>query len=219
MKSGMLAAEATFAALVSNGLDPVAVSGEIEASESATDISSYETAIEASWVYEELKKVRNCHASFHWGTLPGLVYSGLSTFILNGKEPWTLRNTMTDSSKTKPAKECQPIAYPKPDGVLTFDLLSNLQRSGTNHADQPAHLRIKPGMELVAAKESFPVYGGPEQRFCPAKVYEYTDGSEANGEPQLVINAQNCVHCKCCSIKMPKEYIQWTVPEGGGGPA
>ncbi|ETV65262.1 hypothetical protein H257_17980 [Aphanomyces astaci] len=206
MKSGMLAAEAAYAALTSTGLEAVAV---------------YETAIQDSWVYEELKKVRNTHQSFHWGALPGVLYSGLSAFILNGLEPWTLGNDKPDSAKTKPAKDFMPIDYPKPDGVLTFDLLSNLQRSGTNHADQPSHLRIKAGKEGVPSTESFPVFAGPEQRFCPAKVYEYTDGSEAgaNGVPQLVINAQNCVHCKCCSIKMPQEYINWTVPEGGGGPA
>ncbi|KAF0687253.1 Aste57867_20982 [Aphanomyces stellatus] len=236
MKSGMLAAEAAYEALTSSGLEPVATTGAIEDSEPVVDVSSYETSIEASWVYQELKKVRNTHQSFHWGALPGVLYSGLSAFLLNGHEPWTLPNDKPDSAKTKPAKDFKPIDYPKPDGVLTFDLLSNLQRSGTNHVDQPAHLRIKPGHEDVAAKESFPVYAGPEQRFCPARVYEYTDGSEdgqcvsssagdlthplgANGVPQLVINAQNCVHCKCCSIKMPKEYINWTVPEGGGGPA
>ncbi|CAK4131375.1 unnamed protein product [Aphanomyces euteiches] len=221
MKSGMLAAEAAYEALTTSGLEPVAVTGAIEETEPVVDISSYEKAIESSWVYEELKKVRNTHQAFHWGTLPGVLYAGLSAFILNGHEPWTLGNDTPDSAKTKPAKDFKPIEYPKPDGVLTFDLLSNLQRSGTNHADQPAHLRLKLGKEDVPSKESLPIYAGPEQRFCPARVYEYTDGSEegANGVPQLVINAQNCVHCKCCSIKMPKEYINWTVPEGGGGPA
>ncbi|RHY26543.1 hypothetical protein DYB32_007507 [Aphanomyces invadans] len=178
MKSGMLAAEAAFEALTSSGLEPVAVSGAIDENEPVIDISSYETKIQGSWVYEELKKVRNTHQSFHWGALPGVLYSGLSAFILNGHEPWTLGNDKSDSAKTKPAKDFSPIEYPKPDGVLTFDLLSNLQRSGTNHADQPAHLRIKPGKENVPSKESLPVFAGPEQRFCPAKVYEYTDGSE-----------------------------------------
>ncbi|OQS03864.1 electron transfer flavoprotein-ubiquinone oxidoreductase [Thraustotheca clavata] len=221
MKSGMLAAEATFEALTANGAEPVATTGEIDANEAAADISSYESAIENSWITAELKKVRNCHQAFHWGALPGVIYSGLSAFLLNGKEPWTIPHTTPDSAKTKPAKECTPIEYPKPDGVLTFDLLSNLQRSGTNHADQPAHLRIKEDLNDVPTDVSYPIYAGPEQRFCPAKVYEYTDGTEegANGKPQLVINAQNCIHCKCCSIKMPQEYINWTVPEGGGGPA
>lgn len=220
MKSGMLAAEATYAALTATDAEPVSSTGEINAEEPAADISSYEDALESSWVADELKAVRNVHAAFHNGTLPGLLYAGLNAFVLKGKEPWTIDNKLPDSAKTRPAKDFAPIEYPKPDGKLTFDLLSNLQRSGTNHShDQPAHLRIKVEHADVPSKESLPVYAGPEQRFCPAKVYEYTDGSEANGVPQLVINAQNCVHCKCCSIKMPKEYINWTVPEGAGGPA
>lgn len=219
MKSGMLAAEAAYEALVGSGLEPVASTGEINTEEPAADITSYETAVESSWIAEELKRVRNVHAGFHNGILPGLLHAGLTCHVTKGREPWTIPNTVPDSAKTKPASEFSPIEYPKPDGKLTFDLLSNLQRSGTNHADQPSHLRIKPELADVPSKESFPIYAGPEQRFCPARVYEYTDGSEADGVPQLVINAQNCVHCKCCSIKMPKEYINWTVPEGGGGPA
>ncbi|GAB9462537.1 Electron transfer flavoprotein-ubiquinone oxidoreductase [Globisporangium polare] len=220
MKSGMLAAEAAYEALTATGAEPVSSTGEINPEEPFADVSSYETAVENSWIAEELKRVRNAHASFHWGTLPGLLYAGLNAFVFKGKEPWTIPNTLPDSAKTRPAKDFTPIHYPKPDGKLTFDLLSNLQRSGTNHNhDQPAHLRIKPEHAAVPSAESYPVYAGPEQRFCPAKVYEYTDGSEANGVPQLVINAQNCVHCKCCSIKMPEEYINWTVPEGAGGPA
>ncbi|GMF30799.1 unnamed protein product [Phytophthora lilii] len=220
MKSGMLAAEAAYEALTATGAEPVAETAEINPEEPAIDISSYEGAVESSWIAEELKAVRNVHAGFHKGFLPGLLHAGVATHVLRGKEPWTIDNKVADSAKTRPAKEFTPIEYPKPDGKLTFDLLSNLQRSGTNHNhDQPAHLRIKPEHAEVPSKESFPVYAGPEQRFCPARVYEYTDGSEANGVPQLVINAQNCVHCKCCSIKMPKEYINWTVPEGGGGPA
>ncbi|KAL8021189.1 putative electron transfer flavoprotein-ubiquinone oxidoreductase [Plasmopara halstedii] len=220
MKSGMLAAEAAYEALTINGATPVAESAAINSSEEAVDISSYEAAVEKSWVAEELKAVRNVHAGFHKGFLPGLLYAGVATHVLRGKEPWTIANTETDANKTRPANNFTPIQYPKPDGQLTFDLLSNLQRSGTNHNhDQPSHLRIKSELSEVPSKESYPVYAGPEQRFCPARVYEYTDGTEANGVPQLVINAQNCVHCKCCSIKMPKEYIKWTVPEGGGGPA
>ncbi|KAI9921772.1 hypothetical protein PsorP6_001663 [Peronosclerospora sorghi] len=220
MKSGMLAAEAAYEALTASGVQPVAETAEINPEEPAINISSYEDAVESSWIAEELKAVRNVHAGFHKGFLPGLLHAGIATHIFRGKEPWTISNTVPDSAKTRPAKEFTPIEYPKPDGKLTFDLLSNLQRSGTNHNhDQPSHLRIKPDLTEVPSKESFPVYAGPEQRFCPARVYEYTDGSEANGVPQLVINAQNCVHCKCCSIKMPKEYIKWTVPEGGGGPA
>ncbi|CAH0485323.1 unnamed protein product [Peronospora farinosa] len=220
MKSGMLAAEAAYDALTSTGAKPVADTAEIDPEEPAIDISSYGDAVESSWIAEELKAVRNVHAGFHRGFLPGFLHAGVATHVLRGKEPWTIPNTVADSAKTRPAKDFTPIKYPKPDGELTFDLLSNLQRSGTNHNhDQPSHLRIKPEHAKVPSEESFPVYAGPEQRFCPAGVYEYTDGSEADGVPQLVINAQNCVHCKCCSIKMPKEYIDWTVPEGGGGPA
>lgn len=221
MKSGMLAAEATYDALTGADVEPVASTGEINPEEPAATISSYDDAVENSWIAKELKAIRNVHGGFHYGVVPGLLNAGLTAHVLRGKEPWTFDNTLPDSAKTKPASEFSPIEYPKPDGKLTFDLLSNLQRSGTNHNhDQPAHLRIKPELADVASKESLPVYAGPEQRFCPARVYEYTDGSsDPNGVPQLVINAQNCVHCKCCSIKMPKEYIKWTVPEGGGGPA
>lgn len=211
LKSGMVAAEQIFDAL--SGSASVAETGEISATDAVLEVASYQKALEASWVYEELKVVRNCHASFHFGFLPGLVHSGFSTFVSKGKEPWTVGNHATDSEKTKKAAECTPIAYPKPDGKLSFDLLSNLSRSGTNHTDQPSHLRIKPALAFIPEKVSLQEYAGPEQRFCPAKVYEY------NEKQQLVINAQNCLHCKACSIKMPGEYIDWTVPEGGGGPA
>ena len=130
------------------------------------------------------------------------------------------RNTTRDCDRTLPAKQCSPIEYPKPDGKLSFDLLSNLQRSGTSHeADQPAHLRIKPEKAEVAKSISIKEFAGPEQRFCPAGVYEYSEPEDGKGEKQLIINAQNCIHCKCCSIKTPDQFIKWTVPEGGGGPA
>ena len=116
------------------------------------------------------------------------------------------------------AEQSKEIQYPTPDGELTFDLLSNLQRSGVNHAEnQPIHLRVRPGMEDIPADISYGEYAAPESRFCPAKVYEYTTETPDN-KPKLVINAQNCVHCKTCSIKTPQNYIDWTVPEGGGGP-
>jgi electron-transferring-flavoprotein dehydrogenase len=137
--------------------------------------------------------------------------------VLKGREPWTFHHAGRDADATEPAASHKPIAYPKPDGKLSFELLTNLARSGTNHEhDQPSHLRIKPGMESVPSQVSYKTYAGPEGRFCPAKVYEYPEGE--NGK--LVINAQNCVHCKTCSIKTPREFIKWTVPEaGGGGPA
>jgi electron-transferring-flavoprotein dehydrogenase len=135
-----------------------------------------------------------------------------------GKEPWTLAHKKKDCDTTLPKDQCKPIDYPKHDGVLTFDLLTNLTRSGTNHDhDQPAHLKIRADLAHVPAT-SYNKFGAPEERFCPAKVYEYVE-DEASKELKLQINAQNCLHCKCCSIKMPEEYIDWNVPEGSGGPS
>lgn len=216
IKSGMLAAEATFDALKDKA--SVASGAAIEPSETSIEPSTYGENMKRSWVYKELKAVRNCHGAFQFGVLPGVLYAGASAFVLRGNEPWSLVHKKRDCDYTLPAAQCQPIAYPKPDGKLSFDLLTNLARSGTGHEDQPSHLKVKPELMDVPAGVSYPTYAGPEQRFCPAKVYEYSDGSEAGGKPQLIINAQNCVHCKCCSIKMPQEYINWTVPEGGGGP-
>jgi len=219
IKSGMVAAEALYPKLVEKEEFICCESYEISEDEKPQEVVEYQTAMEESWVYDELKEVRNCHAAFHWGFLPGLAYSGLAAHILKGKEPWTLENPTPDSAKTKPADQYSEIVYPKPDGVFSFDLLTNLARSGTAHNDdQPAHLRIKDSLKsLVDSNESLKTYAGPEQRFCPAGVYEYHE-DEASGDKKLVINAQNCVHCKCCSIKMPHEYIKWTVPEGAGGP-
>ncbi|GMI20932.1 hypothetical protein TrRE_jg3602 [Triparma retinervis] len=219
LKSGMVAAEALYPVLSSNDDYIVAESYEINAEEKSEEVVAYQKNMEESWVYDELKSVRNCHAAFHWGFLPGLAYSGLAAHILRGNEPWTLTNDSPDSAKTKPASEFEPIEYPKPDGVFSFDLLTNLTRSGTAHEhDQPAHLRIKDDCKsIVDQNVSLDNFDGPEQRFCPAGVYEYVE-EEDTGAKKLQINAQNCVHCKCCSIKMPHEYIRWTVPEGGGGP-
>merc|ERR1712137_1164458 len=135
---------------------------------------------------------------------------------------WCSRASATSSraawsrGRGRRATECKEIEYPKPDGVLSFDILTNLARSGTNHeGDQPAHLRIKPECADVPNNVSITEYAGPEQRFCPARVYEYNENPDT-GALELNINAHNCVHCKSCSIKMPEEYIKWTVPEGGG---
>jgi electron-transferring-flavoprotein dehydrogenase len=207
MKSGMVAAEAVYEALGKEPQEPI-------------EVTTYAKNLEQSWVYKELKSVRNYAPAFKWGLYAGVLYSGISGFILRGMEPWTLskHGKNRDCDATKPAKDFKPIDYPKPDGVLSFDILTNLARSGTNHeGDQPGHLKIKP--ELKDTPDiSISQFAGPEQRFCPAKVYEYVE-NEKTKKKELVINAQNCVHCKCCSIKMPKEYINWTVPEGGGGPA
>ena len=194
----------------------ISETGELPEDHVPKELASYASKLESSWVHKELYEVRNCHQAFaKWGVGGGLAYTGLAAHILKGKEPWTLDHTTPDSKATKPSKEFKPINYPPPDSKITFDLLTNLQRSNTYHAeDQPAHLRIKPNAKEFAESISIKDYAAPEQRFCPASVYEYVGDSDK----KLVINAQNCVHCKCCSIKMPGEYIEWTVPEGGGGP-
>ncbi|KAJ8612572.1 hypothetical protein CTAYLR_007195 [Chrysophaeum taylorii] len=195
MKSAMLAAEAF-------------VDGNLE---------SYDERLRASWVYEELRAVRNYKPSFDYGGLyPGLVYSGLSAYALRGNEPWTFPGARhADSETTKPSGP--KIDYPKPDGILSFPLLTNLARSGVDHDDQPSHLRVRDHLkdDVLGNAKSLKERGGPERNFCPAGVYEYVDD---NKTPSLVINSQNCVHCKCCAIKMPYDYIDWTVPQGGGGP-
>jgi len=224
MKSGMLAAEAIAELLLAPAAASAPAAAESASAAPAASAASaleptrYTSLMEASWVWPELRAVRNYHPAFaKGGLLAGVAYSAVSAFVTGGREPWTWHNDKPDSARTLPAAQCAKIAYPKPDGVLSFDLLTNLARSGTSHeADQPPHLRIKPGSEGVPADVSHAIYAGPESRFCPAKVYEYPD--EATGK--LVINAQNCVHCKTCDIKMPRDYIKWTVPEsGGGGPA
>jgi electron-transferring-flavoprotein dehydrogenase len=228
LQSGKLAAESIFEALTANNDDvpSVAESGEFDPTTYAfADLQSYGNAIRESWITKELYEVRNAHAAFaRFGVGGGLLHSGLTAHVTKGKEPWTLTgHAGNDSSTTEPASQHTPIDYPPADHKLTFDLLTNLQRSGTYHAeDQPCHLRIKPDVDI---SPSLAVYAGPEQRFCPAGVYEYVndDAATAAGgggeqKKKLVINGQNCIHCKCCSIKMPNEYIDWTVPEGSGGP-
>jgi len=219
IKSGALAAEAVFESLRESGKATVAETGEISQDDEIIEAVAFEDKLKKSWVHQELYEVRNTHQAFaRWGFLPGLAYTGLSAHITKGREPWTLHHTTSDADCTKEAKNFEPIEYSAPDNVLTFDLLTNLQRSGTYHDDdQEAHLRVKPDLQHIPESVSMQIYAAPEQRFCPAGVYEYVT-DEKSGDPKLVINAQNCVHCKCCSIKMPGEYIDWTVPEGGGGP-
>ena len=220
LKSGMLAAEALFAELTTSSSTPaVAETMELDTeSYPYQELTGYEQALKESWVYQELYEVRNSHAAFaKWGVTGGLLHTALSAHVTKGREPWTLSHDVPDSKTTRPARNFEPIQYPPADNKLTFDLLTNLQRSGTYHAeDQPIHLRIKPDCAHIPERTSLPEYAGPEQRFCPAAVYEYV--GDNNGPKKLVINSQNCIHCKCCSIKMPGEYIEWTVPEGGGGP-
>lgn len=201
MKTGMLAAESLF----KNHMYPTGRS----------ELTSYEDSVKASWVYSDLKAVRNVKPSAKYGFLPMMAHSAFSCYI--GGEPWTIKNKTTDSEGTRPAEQYKPINYPKPDGKLTFDILTSVSRTDTYHeADEPCHLKIKPELAHIPEKVSMQQYAAPETRFCPAKVYEYHE--DALGKPKLVINNTNCIHCKCCSIKMPSEYINWTVPQGGGGP-
>jgi electron-transferring-flavoprotein dehydrogenase len=201
MKSGMLAAEAV---------------AEAMAGDKPAELTAYPAKFEKSWLYEELKRERNLRPAFEkFGLYGFLVYSGLDTFLLHGRAPWTLHLAHKDNETLKPAKDMPKIEYPKPDGVLTFDRLSSVFISNTNHEeDQPVHLKLRdPSLWLGTNWEK---YRSPESRYCPAGVYEAVGVEQ--GEPRLHINAQNCVHCKTCDIKDPLQNIDWTTPEGGGGP-
>lgn len=189
------------------------------------EATSFPDRFRSSFVYKQLHEARNVRPAFaKWGLAGGILYSGVDQLLLRGKAPWTFPHHKPDHECLKPAAECEPIEYPKPDGKVSFDLLSNLARSGTNHNhDQPAHLTLKDS--AVPEKLNLPVYDGPEARFCPAGVYEYVEDADAAPGPdgkvprKLNINAQNCLHCKTCDIKDPSQNIVWVVPEGGGGPA
>lgn len=200
MKTGMLAAETVFDAIVDNKI----ISQEIMA---------YSKAIKNSWVDKELYAVRNIRPGFHYGLWLGLINAALETYIFKGRTPWTLKNH-ADHSCLKPAIKFQPINYPKPDGKITFDKLSSVFLSGVNHnEDQPAHLKLT--NPNIAIDINYNIYASPEQRYCPAGVYEIV---KENGSVRLQINAPNCVHCKTCDIKDPTQNINWVPPEGGGGP-
>jgi electron-transferring-flavoprotein dehydrogenase len=198
MKSGMTAAEALFEAL---------------ADESVIEVKNYPEQLKRTWLWDELYRVRNIKPSFRWRLFGALAYSAIDTYVFQGKAPWTLRNH-ADHTKLKPAAECRPIAYAKPDGKLTFDRLSSVFVSSTNHEEnQPSHLQLKD--PAIAINVNLAVYDSPESRYCPAGVYEIV--REAGGA-RLQINAQNCVHCKSCDIKDPQQNINWVTPQGGGGP-
>ena len=200
MKSGMTAAEATFEAL-RYGKD-----GEL---------TDYPERLKQTWLWSELHRVRNIRPSFRWGLWGGFLYAGLDTYLLRGRAPWTLHHH-NDHQSLKKADECPKIDYPKPDGKITFDKLSSVYLSGTNHEEnQPAHLKLKD--TSVPIEINLKDYDAPEQRFCPAGVYEIVRNDDGS-EPRLQINAQNCVHCKACDIKDLTQNINWVVPEGGGGP-
>ncbi len=200
MKSGMTAAEAVFELLSSD-------------SEGGLEAGNYPERLKDTWLWEELKAVRNIRPSFRWGLWGGIAYSALDTYVFRGKAPWTLHNH-ADHKTLKKASECPKIAYPKPDGVVSFDRLSSVFLSNTNHEeDEPCHLTLKD--DLIPIKVNLAEYDAPEQRYCPAGVYEII---HEDGQPRLQINAQNCVHCKTCDIKDPTQNIHWVVPQGGGGP-
>ncbi|KAF1959908.1 electron transfer flavo protein-ubiquinone oxidoreductase-like protein [Byssothecium circinans] len=206
MRSGMLAAEAAWDALQSNG-------------EGTVFLYDYEDKLRNSTIWSELKQVRNMRPSFHTplGIYGGILYSGLEAYVLRGKAPWTLKHGKPDHAATKPADRCNKIEYPKPDGKISFDILTSVSRSGTNHEeDQPVHLQVK-DWDAHAQKE-WPAYKGVENRFCPAGVYEYVEDDSKELGVRFQINAQNCVHCKTCDIKVPDQDINWATPQGGEGP-
>ena len=201
IKSGMLAADAVAAAL--------------KAGRASDELVDYPASFETSWLREELHKARNFKPWMSKGLYTGTLMVGVDQVLFGGKAPWTLHHAHADHETLMQKTDVTPIAYPKPDGVLTFDRLSSVFISSTNHEeDQPAHLTLKNADVPVAT--NLARYDGPEQRYCPAGVYEFVDAP--NGGKKLQINAQNCVHCKTCDIKDPTQNIKWVVPEGGGGP-
>jgi len=202
LKSGMLAAQASFDALQEN--------------RQQDELSAYPQAFESSWLREELHQARNFKPWMSKGLYLGTLMVGIDQVLFRGKAPWTLHHTHADHESLKPAKDCQPIVYPKPDGKLTFDRLSSVFISNTNHEEhQPVHLTLKDAS--IPVDINLKIYAGPESRYCPAGVYEFV-ADEKSGSERLQINAQNCVHCKTCDIKDPTQNIVWVTPEGGGGP-
>jgi electron-transferring-flavoprotein dehydrogenase len=207
MKTGMLGAEAAFAALKGGA------TGHDE-------LTAYPEAFCNSWAWRDLHKVRNVKPGLKWGMWLGTAHGGLAMWLadlgLGGLMPWTLHHKKADNETLRRAQECPKIAYPKPDGVITFDRLSSVFISNTNHEeDQPVHLQLK--NPAIPVDANLPMYDAPEQRYCPAGVYEIVREDDGRN-PRLQINAQNCVHCKTCDIKDPLQNINWVVPEGGGGP-
>jgi electron-transferring-flavoprotein dehydrogenase len=201
IKSGMLAARAAFEALA--------------AGRQRDELAAYTELFEHSWLYRELNKSRNFKQWFKKGRTVATLMTGIEQFVLRGTIPWTIHRDKPDHVYLKPAAECKPILYPKPDGKLTFDRLSSVFISNTNHSeDQPSHLTLKDAS--VPVQVNLQKFAGPESRYCPAGVYEFVE-AEGGGQ-RLQINAQNCVHCKTCDIKDPTQNIVWVTPEGGGGP-
>jgi electron-transferring-flavoprotein dehydrogenase len=202
MKSGTLAAEAAFDAL--------------RAGRSHDELAAYPEAFRASWLHDELHRARNFKPWMSKGLVLGTAMVGVDQIVFGGRAPWTLHHAHADHETLRTRSESEPIAYPKPDGVITFDRLSSVFVSNTNHAeDQPVHLTLKDAS--VPVKVNLELYDAPEQRYCPAGVYEIVRDADGRN-PRLQINAQNCVHCKTCDIKDPTQNIVWVAPEGGGGP-
>ena len=203
MKSGMLAAEAVYNAIKkgSNG-------GE--------ELHGYTQSYKASWLYEDLRAVRNITPAMHkLGNFLGAAYAFLDQKIFRGKLPFTLRDKHADHEKLKTVNKSALLEYPKPDGIISFDKLSSVYLTATNHEeDQPCHLQLRDA--TIPTEKNLPLYDEPAQRYCPAGVYEIV--REENGDPRFQINAQNCIHCKTCDIKDPSQNIEWVVPEGTGGP-
>ena len=201
MKSGILAAEALFEAL--------------GAASPPAEVTAYEAGVRASWMWDELKAARNIRPAFRFGFWAGMAYSAIDTYLLRGRAPWTMSHR-NDHDSLEKARDAPRIAYPKPDGEVTFDRLSSVFISNTNHEEnQPAHLKLAdPALPITV---NLAAYDAPEQRYCPAGVYEILREDDGSN-PRLRINAQNCVHCKTCDIKDPRQNIEWAVPEGGGGP-
>ena len=200
MKSAMVAAEAAFEALRAGADRPV--------------LEAYPERLRQSWLWEELYRVRNIRPAFRFGLFPAIAYSALDTYLLRGRAPWTLRHH-EDHKSLKNASESPKIEYPKPDGKITFDRLSSVYLSNTAHEEnQPCHLRLRD--PEIPVKLNLREYDGPEQRYCPAQVYEFVE--DGKGGRRLQINFANCVHCKTCDIKDPAQNIDWTAPQGGDGP-
>jgi len=201
IKTGMLAADAAYEAL--------------QGGRQHDELASYPAAFEQSWLHEELHIARNFKPWMSKGLVTGTIMVGIDQILFKGKAPWTLHHKHADHECLRPASDFTPIVYPKPDGKLTFDRLSSVFISNTNHAeDQPVHLTLK--NPNVPVDVNLAKFAGPEQRYCPAGVYEFVKTDE--GRDRLQINAQNCVHCKTCDIKDPTQNIVWVTPEGGGGP-
>ncbi|GAA0139011.1 oxidoreductase [Lithospermum erythrorhizon] len=198
MKSGMLAAESAFNTL-----------------HEGSEMDAFWNSLRKSWLWTELHSARNYRPAFEFGLFPGMALSAIEHYVLKGKSPWTMKHGRPDHEATNEAHDCLPVEYPKPDGAISFDISTSLYRSNTNHDhDQPPHLRLND--PSIPECVNLPIYAAPESRYCPARVYEYVP--DEKGELKLQINAQNCLHCKACDIKDPKQNIKWTVPEGGGGP-